>query len=194
MRTLILMATFLSALGRLFGGEPSQTTYKTADVYNGLRKQILGLKAEELGAPTNQAVLALVMETGYPEAVATLVAVMDGSASLYFSNGGGIIGAGKNPGPNAAARNLVAKAAGFRSACALTQEFPLPPRAHTRFYLVTPKGVLTAEAKADDLGNGRNRISPLFHAAHELITQIRLTEEKRRAEPGGPPKEAPPPR
>jgi hypothetical protein len=33
------------------------------------------------------------METGYVEAVATLVGVADGTASLYFSNGGGFIGA-----------------------------------------------------------------------------------------------------
>src|SRR5437868_3065405 len=111
MRILIIMAAFLSTLGRLFGGEPSKPTYKTAGVYDGLRKQILELKADQLGAPTNQAVLAFVMETGYPEAVATLVAVMDGSASLYFSNGGGIIGARENPEPNAAARKLVEKAA-----------------------------------------------------------------------------------
>jgi len=29
------------------------------------------------------------METGYTQAVATLVGVVDGSVSLYFSNGGG---------------------------------------------------------------------------------------------------------
>ena len=119
------------------------------------------------------------METGYTEAVATLVAVMDGSASLYFSNGGGIIVAGENPEPNAAARKLVAKAAEFQRGCTLTKEFPLSPRAHTRFYIMTPQGVLTSEAKEDDLGNGRHRMSPLFHTAHELITQIRLAEEKR---------------
>jgi hypothetical protein len=39
-------------------------------------------------------ILALLMETGYPEAVATLVAVADGTSSLYFSNGGGFIGVG----------------------------------------------------------------------------------------------------
>jgi hypothetical protein len=106
MRTLVLMTAFLSLFARLFGGEPGNWTYKTADVYDGLRKQILELKTEQLGAPSDQAVLAVVMETGYAQAVASLVAVMDGSASLYFSNGGGIIGAGVHPGPNAAAAHL----------------------------------------------------------------------------------------
>lgn len=192
MRILILMAAFLSALGGLFGGEADNSTYKTADVYDGLRKQILELKAEQLGAPKNQAVLAVVMETGYPEAVVTLVAVMDGSASLYFSNGGGIIGAGENAEPKAAARKVVTKAAEFRSACTHTKEFPLPRKSFTRFYIITPEGVLTSEAKEDDLGNGRHRMSQLFHTAQELITQIRLTEEKRKTDQSGPPKAAPP--
>jgi hypothetical protein len=186
------MVSFLSALGRLFGGEPSKSTYKTADVYQGLRKKILDLKSEQLGASATEAVLAVVMETGYPEAVATLVAVIDGSASLYFSNGGGIIGAGESPEPNAAARRVVAQAADFRAACTLTNEFPLPQKAYTRFYIITPKGILTSEAKEDDLGNGRHGMSPLFHTAHWLITQMRLTEEKRKAEPSGPANATPP--
>lgn len=175
------MVSFLSALRRLFGGKPSKSAYKTADVYDGLRKQILDLKPEQLGASATEAVLAVMMETGYPEAVATLVAVIDGSASLYFSNGGGIIGAGEGTEPNAAARGLVAKAADFRAACTLTNEFPLPEKAYTRFYIITPKEILTSEAKEDDLGNGRHRMSPLFHTAQELITHMRLTEEKRKA-------------
>ncbi len=192
MRILILMASFMSALGGLFGGEPSKPTYKTAEVYDDLRKQILELKAEQLGAATNQPVLAVVMETGYPKAVVTLVAVMDGSASLYFSNGGGIIiGAGQNLQPNAAARKLVTKAAEFKSACTMTREFPLPEKAHTRFYIITPAGVLTSEATEEDLGSGRDCMSPLFRTAHELITQIRLIDEKRKAEPAAPPNNSP---
>jgi hypothetical protein len=188
------MAAFVSTLGRLFGGDSSKPQYKTADVYDGLRNQILGLKAEQLGASTDQPVLAVAMETGYPEAIATLVAVMDGSASLYFSNGGGIIGAGGNPEPNAAARKLVAKASEFKSVCAATTVFPLPQKAHTRFYIITPNGVLTSEAKEVDLGNNRHRMSPLFHTAHELITQIRLKEERKKVESGASPNAAPPDR
>ena len=112
------MATLRSFFGHLFGGESSKSPYETARIYDGLRKQILEFTAERLEAGANQGVLAVLMETGYPEAVATLAAVMDGSASLYFSNGGGIIGGGETPGPNAAARKLVAQAAEFESACA----------------------------------------------------------------------------
>jgi hypothetical protein len=140
------MAAFRSLFSRLFGGESSKSSYKPAKIYDGLRKQILQFTAERLGASANQKVLAVLMETGYPEAVATLAAVMDGSASLYFSNGGGIIGGGEKPGQNAAARKLVAKAAEFESECAPTTEFTLPQKAHTRFCIITERR-LTAEAR-----------------------------------------------
>jgi hypothetical protein len=52
------------------------------EVYSGLRQQVLGLTADQPAdaVPAGARMLALLMETGYPEAVATLVAVADGSA------------------------------------------------------------------------------------------------------------------
>ncbi|MGC3961509.1 MAG: hypothetical protein QM813_27370 [Verrucomicrobiota bacterium] len=38
--------------------------------------------------------IAVLMEFSLPQAIVTLLAVDDGTASLYFSNGGGLIGAG----------------------------------------------------------------------------------------------------
>jgi len=158
------------------GKSPGESKYKTTRAYDDLRNQVLQLNAAKMGADTNQRVIAVLMETGFPEAVATLVATMDGAASLYFSSGGGTIGAGEHPGPNAAARKLVAAAAEFESICTATKELPLPQEAHTRFYLVTPQGVLTFDAIEDDLGHGPHPMSPLFHTAHELIFEIRRVE------------------
>jgi hypothetical protein len=62
-----------------------------------LRAQVLTLSARELrvtSTPALPQVFGLLMETGYPEAVASLVVFAEGSTSLYFSNGGGVIGAG----------------------------------------------------------------------------------------------------
>src|ERR687898_1781909 len=73
-------------------------SYEPADVYLGLRGQALALTRELLDPETasDGPVLALLMETGYPEAVATLVGLADGTTSMYFSNGGGMIGAGQH--------------------------------------------------------------------------------------------------
>ncbi len=48
------------------------------------------------------------------------------------------------------------------------------------FYFLTINGVLVASARESDLGNNRVPLSPLFHKAHEVITQARLVNEKQK--------------
>ena len=55
--------------------------YAPAEVYAGLRGRVLALRPHELGLSEDAPVAAL-METGYPEAVVTLVVVADGTTSL----------------------------------------------------------------------------------------------------------------
>ena len=49
--------------------------------------------------------------------------------------------------------------------------------AHTVFYVLTDSGILTDNALEDDLGYNRHPLSALFHAGHEVITQLRLMSE-----------------
>lgn len=93
--------------------------------------------------------------------------------SLYFSNGGGIIGAGEHAPVREVAAKFLSAAAGYVPQAAVAQQFPLPSRGRVRFYLVTPQGTYTAEAAEDDLGYERHRFAPLFHQGHELIATVR---------------------
>jgi hypothetical protein len=148
------------------------SSYAVAEIYSDLRGQVLGLTWD--GAPdVGTAPVAVLMETGYAEAVATLVAVSDGTVSLYFSNGGGIIGAGEHEVVRGVADSFLADAASYTARASPTAEFPLPSRGRVRFYLVTPGGVYTADALEGDLGAERHAFSPLFFRGHELITAIR---------------------
>jgi hypothetical protein len=68
-----------------------------ADVYAGLREQILRLDPATAGMiqrPGGAIVWGALMEMGYPSGVATMVALADGTTSMYTSSGGGIIGGG----------------------------------------------------------------------------------------------------
>lgn len=84
-------------------------------------------------------VWAVLMETGYPGAVATLAALADGTTSLYLSAG-----------------RVVLRA-------------------------LTYDGQQADEADEDDLGYGRHPLSPLFHAAHDVLTELRLIDEARQS-------------
>lgn len=182
-RQIIIGTLAMGFLSALFGckdksnaapvNPPAQ--YQQADIYRDLRDGMFALRPDAVGvAAGSDEPLAVLMETGYPEAVATLVCGADGSASLYFSNGGGVMGGGEHEAVNAAARSFVAASGAFSEAFEPTTAYPLPDVGGVRFYVVTGSGVLTApQAVEDDLGNMRGQLSPLFHQAHEVITAIR---------------------
>jgi len=172
------LLAFSAILAAVVTEGASGVDYSTAEVFRELRAQALQLKANDAGLKGST--FGLLMETGYPEAVVTLVALSDGTASLYFSNGGGIIGAGQHERPATAARSLVAFAAHNLGHLSKATDFPLPRPSHTRFYALTETGVLTAEVVETDLGENRHVLSPLFHAAHALIAEMREIEERRK--------------
>jgi len=69
------------------GTSPAQMSDELRSMVLNLNPKDIGLTKENFPHP----VFALVMETGFPEGSFTLSSVADGSTSLYFSNGGGII-------------------------------------------------------------------------------------------------------
>ena len=177
------MKRWLAAIGSALGltTTPSvaapPSDYVPADIYLQLRATALAQTPASLGVTDDT--VGVLMETGYPGAVATLVAFIDGSASLYFSDGGGMIGAGQHPESAASAKSLVEIAGNNLSKFTPTRKFPLPALGHTRFFVVTARGVLTAEAAEDDLGNNRLPLSTVFHAGHALIAEMRQVEERK---------------
>ena len=184
MRTLIIMAAFFSSLGKLFGGD-DKLPYDLAEIYSSMREQVLKLSDKDIAELKGKPVWAVLMETGHDGAAVTVVAVAEGTASLYFSNGGGIIGLGEHANVRPAALSLVKGAEPQLKHMKKAEKFPVPKPGETFFYVVTPKGVFTYSAKEDDLGNKRDKLFPLFYEGHELITQMRIADEKRRAEQGG---------
>lgn len=146
--------------------------YQIADVYCGLRDQILRLPVE-LSATGPGGTVGALMETGYATAVATLVALCDNTTSLYLSNGGGVIGAGQNQPVAVAASKFLKAAAAGTALMEPTTVYPLPRPLHVRFYVLAKSGSWTAEGLEQDLGYNRHALSPLFHLAHAVISEIR---------------------
>jgi len=149
-------------------------------VYSGLRQNALSIKRDDLdvSSPLNNApVWGILMETGHGAVTATLFALADGTTSLYLSNGGGVIGGQAHETVRIANASFMNQANHSLEHLTATAMFPIPEPAHTVFYVLTDSGILTGGALENDLGHGRHPLSPLFHAGHELITQLRVISE-----------------
>lgn len=146
-----------------------------------LRTMVLNLKPKDIGLTKENfphPVIAIVMETGFPEGSFTLSSVADGSTSLYFSNGGGIIGGGEHDDVREASDYLLSGAQHFHDKTKKVTDFPKPEAGKVIFYLVTFDGVRSYTASEDNLDNKKDELSSLFFAAHDVITELRKTEEK----------------
>src|SRR5947209_2396212 len=118
-----------------------------ADASRGLRDQALTITPQEAGISRSgtRRVWSVIMETCHPAAVVTLMTVADGTTSLYFSTGGGIIGAGDRQTVKTAAMRLVESADAFLPSFTPASEYPSPGKSRVRFYLRTFDGTVSAE-------------------------------------------------
>ena len=153
-----------------------------ASVFEGLRSQILNLDPSSVGmsrTPESPSTWGAVMETGHPNGVASLVCLCDGTTSLYTSTGGGMIGGGAHDAVVRANRVFLDATAAHLGGMAEGFDHTLPAEGRVIIRALTYDGQFAFEAAEDDLGNSRSPLSPVFHAAHGVITQLRLIDEQR---------------
>ena len=176
----VLVAVFSVTRKVLAGTQENQKDSK--ELYAGLRNQALGMNLKDLSgvSPVGvHGVYGIIMEMGQPEGTITLVTFLPGDASLYFSNGGGMIGGSGYDQVRKAVVNFNEKANQYILNCQKVTSFPLPVEGQTVFYILTREGIYTYQAKENDLGNERDALSPLFFSGQEVITQFRLASESK---------------
>jgi len=151
---------------------------RSASPIDELRDLALSAPPAEFGIqPEVGRAWAVVMDTTYPEGSVSLIALSDGSASLYRSTGGGMIGGQGRENVARAAQAFVNEATRHLLRFTTAVATGLPPPGITRFYVRTEAGTVTAEATEADLGAGNHPLSPLFYAGHEVITQFRAVTD-----------------
>lgn len=121
------------------------------------------------------------MEFAYQATVVSLVAIGDGSTSLYFSTGGGVIGAGASQTVRKANQMFLETAGKFVAQFPETTSFPTPGTGRARFYLLAADGVHASdEIEEQALQQRANPLFPLYAAGQNVITQIRIVESQRK--------------
>ena len=153
-------------------------------VAQGLRRQILDLDPAEAGLDRFSAgrrVWGALLETGYPSATATLVALADGTTSLYLSTGGGIIGGGAHARVAAATRSFLTAVEDHLGLLSPDADSDVPVAGRVIIRALTYQGRYRADAPEDDLGHGRHPLSAVFYAGHGVLTELRTIDQARGA-------------
>ena len=151
-----------------------------ADVYLGLRSQILTLDPNKVGLggqSGGRRIMGCLMETGYPNGTATLVCLSDATTSLYTSSGFGIIGGGEHGAVVRENPKLLEVLNDQLAHLSPSTDQSLPREGRTIIGAVTADGQRLYEASETELGEGRSVLSPVFHAAHGVMTHLRLIDE-----------------
>ena len=170
--------------GSSHGRPHSQATNRAANgnAYLGLRSFALQGTRENFGlAPASRPTqpFAVVMDLGLPEGATTVVAIADGSASVYVGNGGGFIGGGQShESIRNAALKTVQLADQVQPLMHATNEYPLAQPGQVNIYVVTDAGVFTGTASEDDMRRGRSPFSKLGDSAQNIIAEYRRIPEK----------------
>ena len=153
---------------------------KKANNYAALRMQALNWKCadDHSASPDARAnPCAVVMDWAIGSGVATVVAVSDGTASIYLSSGGGSIGGSyARPRIREAAIHAVSTAGNFLEGMLPTDDFPLPDAGGVIFYVVTDRGVYMAKASEELLSTNRHPLAALGNDMQTIIADYRMLE------------------
>jgi hypothetical protein len=153
---------------------------RSSDVYTDLRSMALGIDPASIQTPAAEpwaGAAVAAMELSVSGATATILAVADGTVSMYLSTGGGTIGAGEHAAVRAEGQRFRTVVADSRGQLVRTAEFPLPRAGEVRFHARVGEDRFTGVAPEAALRAGRHVLAPLYAAGQDLLTEIRLASE-----------------
>jgi hypothetical protein len=148
-----------------------------------LRVAFLSSSASSLGLkPTKEfpRVFGVAMDWQVGDDTATIISVMDGSASLYTTATLGIIGGGAHESVRAAAKRFVAAAEPYHDKAVVTRDYGYPAKRKIRFYLRTFQGVRVIETDAAAAYSTSGPYSGLFRHGQAVLTELRKVVEAKR--------------
>ena len=146
-----------------------------------LRAKLLRAKPADFGlaaTPELPRVWGAMMEMRIGATDASLVVVAEGSTSLYFSTGGGVIGGGEHESVRAANRKLLGVIEKLFPAF-VAREVPVPVLiGAVSFAVFTYDGLRAARDTEERLRDKKSPLWPAYYIGQEIITALRLVTEK----------------
>lgn len=124
-------------------------------------------------------VWGLVVDMPSAKGSASLVSLADGTTSLYTSLGGGVIGGGFYQRVAGATRRLLVILESRLRDMDEDDTTTVPPTGHIGLIALAYDGRRRTVASQDALASGSHPLSPIFFAAHDVITELRIATDTR---------------
>jgi hypothetical protein len=159
----------------------SSNNNELEDTYDGLRNLAFSCTPDKIGVTLdedNQVYGAVIDMAISDNRIATMAFFIDGSASLYFSNGGGILGSGQHDSVKKIVGSFLISVHQVLPIMRLTKDFNAKPRDnHHIFYLFTRVGIYTYDMDINKYKETKET-NFLFTVSQMVLTEIRNTNEK----------------
>jgi hypothetical protein len=147
-----------------------------------LRMMALKSSPKDLGFSPDQdypKVYGLLMDWRVGEETASILAMRDGTASLYTTSTFGVLGGHRHEAIRRAAKQCAKIANQFLDKSTATVNFAYPKEGEVFFYLLTYVEVRLCIGNEKAINQGSDPTRQLFAAAQNVLTELRLvTEEK----------------
>jgi hypothetical protein len=154
-----------------------------AEIYSGLRNMILSGSRSKFSLPATSKPTepwGVVLDLGVQNGTATMVALSDGTASVYLSSGGGFIDGVGQGSIRIAAKNAVRAAADIQPKMRKTQTFSLPETGQAQFLALTDAGIFAVSGSVFELQTGQTPLANLWNALQAVITHYRTFYKDKR--------------
>lgn len=174
----IAVVLFLSAP---YAGS-AESKYEVADIFAKMRAMSFDVKPADLHITRENhgQIYGVFMETGLNTAAYSVRCFKDGTISIYFTNGGGLIGIGEHEQARARGIELISFSENFKKRARKVTTRDLPSPGETFFYLLSFDGVYLLSVKTDDIEDENNELYPLYMKAQDVITEARKIEESKK--------------
>lgn len=185
MLVLVVVVVGLAAAAAWFllrarGGAPVNRAEKPADAGRALRLMALTTPAAKIGLRPDEdypKVYGVLVDLNIEEHTASILALRDGTASLYTTSTFGILGGQGHASVRKAAEAAVRVAAQSYDKGAPTTDFPYPGKGKVHLFVLGYEGVRLCVADEAALAAGTDPMLPVFDAAQGVMTELRSTTE-----------------
>ena len=158
-------------------------TFDVADLYRSLRGRLFLTDPKTLGLSpdSGERFWGVIVDIGVENGVVSLVVLRDGTTSLYFSNGGGMIGLGEHDEIHPKADRVLTLAEDYVLEGPEAERDTLPSEGSTRFNFLGFTGARAIDGEDEELEAPDHPLHPLFETVHDLIALAQAIDDKRRA-------------